>query len=111
MEQVQKFDAAAGAPPKSTLKKQLTIKPPKVIKKIIKKGTQKLGVQGQGGGGSANNQEFLVNLVGDTLETIKRHGAGSNREDAGVKRSMRDFKKLASVLEKANFGCYVPHLP
>ena len=48
VQQVQKFDAAVGGPQKNTLKKQLTIKPPKVIKKIIKKGTQKFGGQGQG---------------------------------------------------------------
>jgi len=31
--------------------------------------------------------------------------------EVGVRRTLKDFRKLMNALDKTNFGCYVPHIP
>lgn len=69
--------------------KQTIINNPNLLKKIFKKGAQQLNLNYQ--------QEFVVNL--------------SSSEGEGVRRTIKDFRKLNQTLDKTCFGIYVPYIP
>ena len=62
---------------------------------MFKKGAQSLNLNYQ--------QEFLVNL-----KKVNQHDIPS---DFGVKRTMKDFRKLAQTIDKTCFGIYIPYIP
>ena len=45
------------------------------------------------------SQEFYVNL------------SGKDSKSEGVKRTLKEFRKLMQVLDKTNFGVYIPYIP
>jgi len=63
------------------------------LSKMLKKGVQQLT--------TTQVQEFIVNLT----------TSNDNEESEGVKRTIKDFRKLMQVLDKTSFGCYVPYIP
>lgn len=85
----------------------LTLKQQGIVGKLLGKGAKKLNLNYE--------QEFLVNLTAADIDVSpKSPRFGDNvdpPQEYAVKRTIKDFRKLVQILDKAYFGCYVPYIP